>query len=94
MQNGTVEATLVAHQKGINTLVNKAAQNWEQMLCQSSWSIPMSKETTYHINHQALVAKHFHLHLNQYTYIINFTVAQNISQVLLREYSIFYQGKV
>ena len=54
----------------------------------------MSKETTYHINHQALVAKRSHLHLNQYTYIINFTVAQNISQVLLHEYSIFYRGKV
>ena len=31
VQNGTVEATLVAHQKGIDTLIDQIIQDWNQM---------------------------------------------------------------
>ena len=35
-----------------------------------------------------------HLRPYPFTYIFNFTIAQNISQVLLVEYSNFYRAKV
>ena len=49
----------------------------------------MAKETTYHFHHQVQVVIFHHLRPNFFTYIFNFTIAQNISQVLLYKYSIF-----